>query len=155
MSRRRTALPTPALRARLRRHLGPPAEPPTEPVAVVELNGYLLLIDHAKGRLMIAFPDIGLDTPVWLPAAEVRCDLAQRYGWAYFAMSAALAERRQKLIARELFYRRAEKARERQAKQAGAKEARPNQRGTATHTAKQRQMSPADDPQLELFEETR
>jgi hypothetical protein len=145
MSRRRTTPPSPALRDRLRRHLGASPERPAEPVAAVELNGYLLQIDHANGRLLIAFCDLGLNAPCWLPAEEVHYDPAQRYGWTYFPMSTALAERRKELIARELFYRRAEKARERQAKQAG----------TAKRATKKRQTSPADDPQLELFETTR
>jgi hypothetical protein len=77
--------PSPALRDRLRQHLGTSSEPARAPPsngAEVELNGYLLQIDRAKGRLLVAFADLGLSSPVWLPAEAVRCDCAAHYGWA-------------------------------------------------------------------------
>lgn len=74
---------------------------------MTEFTGYLLYWDHdpRRDRLLIAFSDMDLNDPVWLPAAHVNFRLAPgqgRFGWGVFSVPPQLAERRQQFLAREL-----------------------------------------------------
>lgn len=66
---------------------------------MTEFTGYLLYWDHdpRRDRLLIAFSDMDMGDPVWLPAGQCSFRLAPgqgRFGWGVFTMAPQLAARR-------------------------------------------------------------
>jgi hypothetical protein len=103
------------------------------------LEGCLLALDRRAGQGLIAFTDMDLDSPCWLPAAKLCVEFYEgASGWAIFGLPPDLAQRRLERLSRPL----------------AAAAQRPPPRRTRVFLPKKPEPPPAAAPsrqQLELF----